>query len=163
MPPFISMGDGSMLVCIPLSTLGFLDNHDEVIKWKHFPRYWPFVWGIHRSPVNSPHKGQWRDALMFSLICTWINGWVNNGEAGDLRRHRAHHDVIVIISYLGMKSWDSQVCDRASTITHVDREWKNSAYQNNKIFHFFLVLLIMLHSAIFSYISQYLETTWHLI
>ena len=40
--------------------------HDDVIKWKHFPRYWPFVWGIHRWPVNSPHKGQWRRALMFS-------------------------------------------------------------------------------------------------
>ena len=36
--------------------------HDDVIKWKHFPRYWPFVRGIHRSPVNSPHKGQWRRA-----------------------------------------------------------------------------------------------------
>ena len=44
--------------------------------------------GIHRWPVNSPHKGQWRGALMFSLICTWINGWVNNREAGDLRHHR---------------------------------------------------------------------------
>ena len=44
--------------------------HDDVIKWKHFPRYWPFVRGIHRSPVNSPHKGQWRGALKFSLICT---------------------------------------------------------------------------------------------
>ena len=43
--------------------------HDDVIKWKHFPRYWPFVRGIHRSPVNSPHKSQWRGALMFSLIC----------------------------------------------------------------------------------------------
>ena len=32
--------------------------HDDVIKWKHFPRYWPFVRGMHRSPVNSPHKGQ---------------------------------------------------------------------------------------------------------
>ena len=53
--------------------------HDDVIKWKHFSRYWPFVRGIHRSPVNSPHKGQWRRALMFSLICIWINGWVNNG------------------------------------------------------------------------------------
>ena len=31
-------------------------SHDDVIKWKHFPRYWPFVRGIHRSPVNSPHK-----------------------------------------------------------------------------------------------------------
>ena len=55
--------------------------HDDVIKWKHFPRYWPFELGIHRSRVNSPHKGQWRGALMFSLICVWINGWVNNGEA----------------------------------------------------------------------------------
>ena len=71
-----------------------IQMHDDVIKWKHFPRYWPFVRGIHRSPVNSPYKGQWRGALMFSLICTWINRWVNNGEAGDLRRYRAHYDVI---------------------------------------------------------------------
>ena len=70
--------------------------HDDVIKWKHFPRYWPFVRGIHRSPVNSPHVGQWRGALIFSLICARINGWVNNREAGDLRRHRAHNDVIVM-------------------------------------------------------------------
>ena len=70
--------------------------HDDVIKWKHFPRYWPFVRGIHRSPVNSPHKGQWRGALMFSLICTRVNGWVNNREAGELRRYRAHYDVIVM-------------------------------------------------------------------
>ena len=71
--------------------------HDDVIKWKHFPRYWPFVRGIHRSPVNSPHKGQWRGALMFTLICVWINDWVNNREAGDLRRHRGFHDVTVMI------------------------------------------------------------------
>ena len=70
--------------------------HDDVIKWKHLPRYWPFVRGIHWSPVNSPHKGQWRGALMFSLICIWINGWVNSGEAGDLRRYRAHYDVSVM-------------------------------------------------------------------
>ena len=70
--------------------------HDDVIKWKHFPRYWPFVRGIHRSPVNSPHKGQWRGALMFSLICVWKNAWVNNREAGDLRRYRSHYDVIVM-------------------------------------------------------------------
>ena len=71
-------------------------NHDDVIKWKHFLRYWPFVRGIHRSPVNSPHKGQWRGALMFSLICVWINRWVNSREAGDLRRHRAHYEVTVM-------------------------------------------------------------------
>ena len=48
------------------------------------------------SPVNSPHKSQWRGALMFSKICAWINGWVNNGKTGDLRRHRAHYDVTVM-------------------------------------------------------------------
>ena len=72
-------------------------DDDDVIKWKHFPRYWPFVRGIHRSPVNSPHKGQWREALRFSLICARINDWVNNREAGDLRRHRGHYDVSVMI------------------------------------------------------------------
>ena len=71
-------------------------QHDDVIKWKHFPRYWPFVRGIHRSPVNYPHKGQWRKTLMFSLICVWINGIVNNSEVGDLKRYRAHYDVIVL-------------------------------------------------------------------
>ena len=59
--------------------------YDDVIKWKHFPLHWP-----------SPHKGQWRGALMFALFCAWINGWVNNREADDLRRHRAHYDVTVM-------------------------------------------------------------------
>ena len=71
--------------------------HNDIIKWKHFPLYWPFVRGIHRSPVNSPHKGQWRRALMF--YCTRINDWVNNGEAGDLRRHRTHYDVAVMYAH----------------------------------------------------------------
>ena len=65
--------------------------------WRHqvetFPRYWPFVRGIHRSPVNSPHKGQWREALMFSLICAWTNGWTHHQDAGDLRHH---YDVTVM-------------------------------------------------------------------
>ena len=33
---------------------------------------------------------------MFSLIYAWINGWVNNPEAGDLRRYRDHYDVTVM-------------------------------------------------------------------
>ena len=52
----------------------FLQDDVIKIKWKHFPRYWPFVRGIHQSPVNSPHKGQWRKALIF-FICAWTNGW----------------------------------------------------------------------------------------
>ena len=71
-------------------------RHGDVIKWKYFPRYWPFMRGIHRSPVNCSHKGQWRGALMFSFICAWINGWVNYREAGHLRRYRAHYDVPLI-------------------------------------------------------------------
>ena len=51
-------------------------NHNDVINWKHFPHYWPFVRGIHQSPVNSLHKGQWREALMFTLICP--NKWLSN-------------------------------------------------------------------------------------
>ena len=90
---------------IPIIQMGgphdFIMEHDDVIKWKHFPRYWPFVRGIHRSRVNSPHKGQWRAALMFP-ICVWIYSWVNNREAGDLRRHHAHYDVIVMES----ADWD---------------------------------------------------------
>ena len=82
---------------INISTADVLvgQGHDDVIKWKRFPRKWPFVRVIHRWPLNSPHKGQWRGALMFSLICASINGWVNNHEAGDLRRHRTHYDVTV--------------------------------------------------------------------
>ena len=71
--------------------------------WRHqmeiFSALLAFVLGIRRSPENSPHKGQWRGALMLSLIYAWINGWVHNGEAGDLRRHRNHYDVIVMISF----------------------------------------------------------------
>ena len=51
---------------------------------------------ISMVPVNSPHKGQWRGALMFSLVYAWINDWVYNSEACDLRRHRGHYDVNVM-------------------------------------------------------------------
>ena len=67
--------------------MSFFAIHDDVIKRKHFPRHWP---------LDSPHEGQWRGALMFSLICAWINRWVNNGDVGDLRRHRTHYDVTVM-------------------------------------------------------------------
>ena len=77
-------------------------SHDDVIKWKHFPRYWPFVRGIHRPPTITMHNCgvtiivallSWRGALVFSLISASINDSVNEREAGDLRRHHAHYDV----------------------------------------------------------------------
>ena len=68
--------------------------------WRHqmetFSALLAICGGIQRSPVISPHKGQWRGALMFSLVCVWINGWVNNREAGNLIRYRAHYDVSVM-------------------------------------------------------------------
>ena len=65
--------------------------------------------GIHRSPVNSPHTDQRRGALM-CLICAWTNGWVNNQDAGDLRRHRAHYDVIVMWCRIVIQ-WSGQPWD----------------------------------------------------
>ena len=83
-------GSPGVMKQLPVIGRGFSETeHDGVIKWKHFSRYWPFVWEIRRSPVNSPHKCQWRGALAFSVICAWTNTWANNGDSGHLRRHRS--------------------------------------------------------------------------
>ena len=71
-----------------------VSSHWEAREWQHDD-----VRGIHRSPVNSPHKGPRRGTLMFTLICAPISGWVNNHEASDLRRHRAHYDATVMKTY----------------------------------------------------------------
>ena len=72
------------------------EANDDVIQWKHFLRYWPFVKEIYRWPVDSPHKGQWGGSLLFSLNRAWTNGSANNRDAGDLRRHLSHCDVNVM-------------------------------------------------------------------
>ena len=77
-------------------------SHDDVIKWKHFPRYWPFV-------LVFPHKDQWRGALMFSLICAWINGWVN---------------------ILGLVIWDVIELWRHCNATKI---WQRPPLSNNKV------------------------------
>ena len=89
------VGRGRMVNCLS-NFVAYSTSHDNVIKWKEFLRYWPFVQGIHWSPVNSTHKGQWRRALMFSLVGGWTNSWVNNRGAIDLRHHHAHHNVTVM-------------------------------------------------------------------
>ena len=72
--------------------------HDDVIKWKHLPRYWPFVRGIHRSPVTGefPTQGPvtWSVDVLFDLRPNkrlskqWGGWWYET--------HRAHYDVIVM-------------------------------------------------------------------
>ena len=84
--------------------------------YRNYTRHIPCPWWRHQMetfsallalcagnspvPVNSPHKGQWRGALMFSFIYAWINDWINNREAGDLRRQRGHYDGIVMRTWL---------------------------------------------------------------
>ena len=102
---------GLLMLLWPDWYLGINNHfHDDVIKTT-FPCYWPFVQGIHRSPVNSPHKGQWHRVFMFSLVCSWINGGVNNSEAGDLRRHHTYYDfnvmlmITILTSQIDSKAW----------------------------------------------------------
>ena len=97
----------------PCSSLRCCSLHDDVIKWNPFRITGPLCgdqWPVtppppppHTTTTTTTHththtlKGQWRGALNFSLICAWINGWANNHEAGDLRRHRAHNDVTLMV------------------------------------------------------------------
>ena len=108
------------------------DFQDNVIKWKHFPCYCPFVRGIHRSPVNSPHKGQWRGALMFPLICAMNKRSVNNREAGVLRSYRAHYDVIVMW-YNDTWRFKINICECLSSQSYDDICWLSEKAQRIKI------------------------------
>ena len=106
--------------------------HDEVIKWKHFPCNWPFVWGIHRSRWILHTKA----SLMFSLICVWINGWVNNREAGDLRRHHGHYDDNVMMRSAHELNLQHVLGDYTSKITTCTTsprgQWVNYIRDNTK-------------------------------
>ena len=103
------------------SWLCFLCFHGYIISiqrsiWPMFVRVASFA--SHKIKSKSitttinTHKGQCREALKFSLICTWINGWVNSREAGDLIRYRAHYDVTVM-------SLTQNKCD-ASHANHIN-------------------------------------------
>ena len=72
------------------------DMHDDVIKWKHFPRYWP-------SPITGEFHSQrsvTRSFDVFFDLRLYRNSWANNGDVCDLRRYLVHYDVIVMISWM---------------------------------------------------------------
>ena len=100
-------------------------------QWKHFPRHWPFVREIHQSPVNSLHKGQWCEALMYSLICAWSHIWANNGDPGDLRCHGAHYDVILMKHFHWWNSYNSKYISFIPIICH---QWWQRCQYNNSLF-----------------------------
>ena len=116
-------------------------QQDDVIKWKHFPRYWPFVRGTHRSPMISPHKGQWRGTLIFSLICAWINCWVNNREAGDLRSHRAHYDVTVMSSCFSYAMDRGIRCNWFRPLVSIEFENKTKTIDTQSTLYYLKTLL----------------------
>ena len=115
--------------------------------------------------MNSPHRGQWRGALMFPLICVWINGWVNNRQAGDLRRHRAHYDVILMELKL---FWAVYWGGVHRYIFNVYRVWVSSFFQIFVMFRykhvcFVLVKLVSLSSyANKDFASEFTEYKWPL-
>ena len=87
-------------------------SSDHDTWWRHQMETFSVLLAI--CAGNSPPKGQWRGALMFSFIFAPINGWVNNRDADDLRRHRTHYDVIVMI--LPLCHWQAQTCCCAPSI-----------------------------------------------
>ena len=125
-------------------------------------------------PVNSPHKGQWRGALMFSLICTRINGWVNNGEAGDLRRNRADYDVTVMRPRkacmcehdLGVICFEILVIGLA--MLHEIYVYTLQSYNMSDVYNWYLDLICIYNESIYQLWNhlQYLKKTknkcWHL-
>ena len=103
--------------------------HDDVIKWKHFPRCWTFVQEIHRSIPRT--KASDAELWCFSLICVWIKDWVNNREACDLRRYRAHYDVTVMWyhdQFSAMHTWDSNL--QVSCAIRFFPTWNNIQFLN---------------------------------
>ena len=104
-------------------TLYITDPHDDVTKWKHFPRYWPFVRGIHRSRWIPRTKANDAELWRFLWSTVWINSWVNNREAGDLRRYRAHYDVIV----MSIRLFDVTIALSSHHIGGLVQERRNSS------------------------------------
>ena len=114
--------------------------------WRHqmetFSALLAICAGNSPAPVNFPHKGQWRGALMFALICVWINAWVNNRKAGDLRRYCAHYDVIVMTTFghwwhrTGISKLQSRIdAYQSSPNDSIFQIFEETMFQYRKPFH----------------------------
>ena len=130
------------------------------------------------SPVNSPHKGQWRGALMFTLICARINGWVNNREAGDLRRYRGHYDVTVMVKVsrklhglLSLRPRDAS-WTKQHTLGYFRKTWNIWGLHRVNLCNYHLTLVIYgghVHTIVFCVVLRYsasiqtieFKTSWH--
>ena len=112
--------------------------HDDVIKWKHFLRYWPFVHGIHRSLVKSPHKGQWCGALMFSLICTWINSWVKQWSDWwfEMPSHPLWHqcNVIIIHPHFATSPVKCEDIGKIKGLKKYNKTWQSTNLVHNSVY-----------------------------
>ena len=133
------------------------------LRHQHFSCHWPFVRGLHRPPVDSPHKDQWRGALMFSFMCAWTNGWANSEDVGDLRRQSAHCYVTVIESLLlMMTSWHGNahkgppVMRSVNVCVSMHKLLKNSRFAGDLRCHGALNPLLNKQSN-----CRWFETPWH--
>ena len=131
----------------------------------------PFPWWRHQMETfstllaicvgNSPHKGQWRGALMFSLICVWINDWVNNCEAGDLRHYRTHYDITVMQVSLAIRDLVQKIFCPEHVIQMVDEISRNLATLHKKM-KLVLILIKTVSYQPWIFVSLFLEVL-HLI
>ena len=115
-----------------------------------------FVRGIHRSPVNFLHKGQWRGALMFSFIFVWINSWVNNRKAGDLRRFRAIMTSFNV--WIPSEIFAPEIKGRASTTTII--MWKYHQFHFLSCWKHFISFVIIILRATYGIINTIHGNVW---
>ena len=92
---FVELWHVYLLFCVMLQIVSHNDFNKSqaafqaISWWRHQMETFSALLVIcEGNPLLIPHKGQWRKALMYSLICAWINDWANNRGAGDLTRHR---------------------------------------------------------------------------
>ena len=124
-----------------ISWIGGLDTsaHDDVIKWKHFPCYWPFVRGIHRSPVNSPAQRPvtrsfdvFFDLRLNKRLSKQSWGWWFGTQSHPLWRHCNEVNFKPFLPCIlrkitkNPKIWPVSLCQNAIKMKKINRWWPKS-------------------------------------